>query len=68
MQDAFESVRVVDRMKACEIVGISDRTLDRMIARGDAPPATKLSARRIGYRISDLKEWLDGRRQDVKAA
>jgi hypothetical protein len=33
-----------------------------MRARGEAPPITKLSERRIGYRVIDLKEWLDARR------
>lgn len=64
----FESVRVVDRPTAVKIIGVSDRTFDRMIERGEAPPATQLSLRRIGYRICDLKAWLDARRQIPKAA
>ena len=58
----FDSVRVVDEPTAIEIVGVSPRTWDRMIARGEAPPKTRLSERRIGYRIADLKAWLDARR------
>jgi predicted DNA-binding transcriptional regulator AlpA len=62
MSDAFDLVRVVDEQTAIMLTGVSPRTWDRMRARGEAPPATKLSERRIGYRISDLKEWLDARR------
>jgi predicted DNA-binding transcriptional regulator AlpA len=63
MPDNFESVRVVDESTAIEIVGVSSRTWDRMRARGDLPPKTRLSANRIGYRLTDLKEWLDRRRE-----
>jgi predicted DNA-binding transcriptional regulator AlpA len=58
----FDSVRVVDEPTAIKLVGVSPRTWDRMRARGETPPVTKLSARRIGYRVSDLAKWLDARR------
>jgi predicted DNA-binding transcriptional regulator AlpA len=60
--DTLDSVRVVDELTAIMIVGVSPRTWDRLRARGEAPPATRLSERRIGYRIVDLKDWLDARR------
>jgi predicted DNA-binding transcriptional regulator AlpA len=62
MSDAFDLVRVVDEQTAIMLTGVSPRTWDRLRARGEAPPATKLSERRIGYRIIDLKNWLDARR------
>lgn len=62
MSDAFDLVRVVDEQTAIMLTGVSPRTWDRLRARGEAPPATKLSERRIGYRIVDLKNWLDARR------
>jgi predicted DNA-binding transcriptional regulator AlpA len=62
MSDAFDLVRVVDEQTAIMLTGVSPRTWDRLRARGEAPPATKLSERRIGYRIVDLKAWLDARR------
>jgi predicted DNA-binding transcriptional regulator AlpA len=61
--DPFESVRVVDRPTAIAVTGISPRTWDRLEARGETPPKTRLSSNRIGYRISDLKAWLDARRE-----
>jgi predicted DNA-binding transcriptional regulator AlpA len=63
MSDSFESVRVVDEPTAIEIVGVSPRTWDRMKARGELPTKTRLSTNRVGYRLIDIKEWLDRRRE-----
>jgi predicted DNA-binding transcriptional regulator AlpA len=60
--DNLDSVRVVDEPTAIMLTGVSPRTWDRLRARGETPPITKLSARRIGYRLIDLKAWLDARR------
>jgi predicted DNA-binding transcriptional regulator AlpA len=60
--DTLDSVRVVDEQTAIMLTGVSPRTWDRMRARGETPPHTKLSERRIGYRLVDLKAWLDSRR------
>jgi predicted DNA-binding transcriptional regulator AlpA len=62
MSDAFDLVRVVDEPTAIMLVGVSPRTWDRLRAKGDIPPITKLGDRRIGYRLLDLKAWLDARR------
>jgi len=62
MLDDFDSVRVVDEPTAILLTGVSPRTWDRLRARGDVPPITKLSDRRVGYRLIDLKAWLDKRR------
>jgi predicted DNA-binding transcriptional regulator AlpA len=60
--DPFEAVRVVDEPTAAQLAGVSPRTWDRMRARGETPPVTQLSPRRIGYRLTDLRAWLDSRR------
>jgi predicted DNA-binding transcriptional regulator AlpA len=36
-----------------------------MKQRGDVPPKTQLSERRVGYRVCDVEEWLDKRRRQV---
>jgi predicted DNA-binding transcriptional regulator AlpA len=59
-----DSVRVIDRAQAIEAVGLSWNTWERMEERGETPPVTKLSKRRIGYRVVDLQKWLDARRRD----
>jgi predicted DNA-binding transcriptional regulator AlpA len=58
----LDLVRVVDEPTALSLIGLSVDTWDRLKAKGETPPATRLSARRIGYRVTDLKEWLDARR------
>jgi hypothetical protein len=67
LQD-LENVRVVDEPTAIRLVGVSPRTWDTLRARGEAPPHTQISRRRIGYRIVDLRAWLDSRRVTPTAA
>ena len=50
-QDNFDSVRVVDV-----------ETAMRLSKRGELPVQTRLSEYRVGYRISDIRAWLDARR------
>jgi predicted DNA-binding transcriptional regulator AlpA len=61
------SLRVFDRPATLKLLGMSDRTFDRLVAKGEAPPKIQLSTRRVGYRASDLKDWLDQRRQQKTA-
>jgi len=65
MSDPLDLVRVVDEPTAIMLVGVSPRTWDRLRAKGDVPPITKRGDRRIGYRLVDLKAWLDARRVTV---
>jgi hypothetical protein len=61
-EDFLDSVRVIGKAEAIKIANVSLRTWDRMEAAGETPPKTQLSERRIGYRIVDLRAWLDRRR------
>jgi predicted DNA-binding transcriptional regulator AlpA len=63
MADDLDEIRVLTRSDTIRMVGLSDRTWDRLEAAGDTPPKTRISQGRIGYRVSDLKEWLDRRRE-----
>ena len=65
--DEFEGVRVISREEAARLVDVSSDTWDRMEKRGETPPITRLSQRRIGYRVIDLRKWLDGRREVTPA-
>ena len=58
----LESVRIISRADAIKLTNISSRTWDRMERAGMLPPKTQISERRIGYRLIDLKAWLDARR------
>jgi predicted DNA-binding transcriptional regulator AlpA len=57
-----DAVKVVDEPTAIQLVGLSLSTWDRMRARGETPPITRLSPNRIGYRLIDIAKWLDARR------
>jgi len=61
--DDLDSVRVLKRADAIRACGLSDRTFERLEQLGDGPPKTRLSPGRIGYRVCDLKAWLDKRRE-----
>jgi predicted DNA-binding transcriptional regulator AlpA len=68
MSDVLEDIRVLTRTEARQAVGVSDRTWDRMEERGETPPKTQISPGRIGYRLIDVKTWLDRRRRGEAAA
>jgi predicted DNA-binding transcriptional regulator AlpA len=52
---------IVSREQASVILGVSIDTLKRLVAAGKGPPRIKVSEKRVGYRISDLKAWLEQR-------
>jgi predicted DNA-binding transcriptional regulator AlpA len=60
---APDLVRVLSEPETVEALGLSRRTWDRLKSLGDTPAKTRLSEGRIGYRVSDLAEWLDARRK-----
>ena len=53
--------RVVTENEAAAILGFSKDTLRREFRAGRAPPRVKLSARRIGYRLSAIYRFLEQR-------
>jgi predicted DNA-binding transcriptional regulator AlpA len=53
---------VVPRKTAVALVGLSESTFDRVCRQGAGPPAVRLSARRVGFRLSDLMAWIADRR------
>ena len=62
MNDDLKTIRVLSRPKTIEVLGVSERTFERLEAAGDVPPKTRLSEGRVGYRVSDIEEWLERRR------
>ncbi len=47
--------------EAARYVGMSRPTIDRWRKAGKFPKALQLGAQAIGWRRSDLDDWLDGR-------
>ena len=60
-QDNLDDLRVISEPEAIRLVGVSRPTWSRMRQRGEAPPKVQISRHRIGYRIRDLREWIEGR-------
>jgi predicted DNA-binding transcriptional regulator AlpA len=53
--------RVVAYPVAAAICGCSAATLRREVDRGTGPRQVRLGNRRVGFRISDLQQWLESR-------
>ncbi|MGE0650798.1 MAG: helix-turn-helix transcriptional regulator [Alphaproteobacteria bacterium] len=53
--------RVVTEADAAALLSISVPQLRRLRRAGTAPAHVRLSARRLGYRLSAIAAWLDGR-------
>jgi predicted DNA-binding transcriptional regulator AlpA len=53
--------RILSRREAAEQLGVHVLTLDRMHAAGTGPKRVRISARRVGYRQSDIAAWLQCR-------
>jgi predicted DNA-binding transcriptional regulator AlpA len=62
VEDSLDLIRVVSRREAIKAANLSERTWERLEAKGDVPPKTQLSEGRIGYRVIDIVAWLDKRR------
>jgi predicted DNA-binding transcriptional regulator AlpA len=62
-----DELKVYTKRETQKLIGLSGRTWDRLEARGETPPKTRLSLNRIGYRAGDIKDWLDARREAVGA-
>ena len=56
-----ELLRVLSRRQTIELVGVSEKTWERLEAAGDIPIKTQLSQGRVGYRLDHIKRWLDAR-------
>jgi predicted DNA-binding transcriptional regulator AlpA len=59
----LDELKVYTKRETQKLVGLSGRTWDRLEARGETPAKTRLSLNRIGYRASDIRQWLDARRE-----
>ena len=51
MAEGLNAIRVLTETELCRTLGISNKTFERMRYRGDVPPKTQLSDRRVGYRV-----------------
>ena len=57
--------RILRRPEVEARVGIGRSTIYAWIANGDFPPPVKLGERLVGWRESDVKDWLASRELKV---
>jgi predicted DNA-binding transcriptional regulator AlpA len=53
--------RLITERAAAEILGISPDTLRRLNGRGEGPSRRKISPRRVGYKVSEVEAYRDGK-------
>ncbi|MFN7308646.1 MAG: helix-turn-helix transcriptional regulator [Acetobacteraceae bacterium] len=58
----------LSRREAARHLGVSPRTLDRLVAAGDGPAYVRAGARRMVFRLNDLDAWQAARRFQHRAA
>jgi predicted DNA-binding transcriptional regulator AlpA len=63
--DDLDSIRVLTRAETLKAVGVSSMTWWRMEQDKETPPKTRLSEGRFGYRLIDVREWLNKRREEA---
>jgi predicted DNA-binding transcriptional regulator AlpA len=57
--------RIISERIAAEILGISADTLRRLSGRNEGPLRRKISPRRIGYKVSEVEAYRDGKLQSA---
>jgi predicted DNA-binding protein (UPF0251 family) len=58
---AVDDLRVLTISQAAEIIGISVWTLQRLIKAGKGPIITRISDRRRGINIGNIRRWQQSR-------
>ena len=56
--DEFRLIRLPEVLHVC---GISRSALYEMIARGDFPRPVRIGSRSVGWRLRDIRTWIDKR-------
>jgi prophage regulatory protein len=52
---------MVDREQAAHALGVSQRTLENLVATGDLPPPRKISKLRVGWLWRELQAFAESR-------
>ena len=60
----LESSRLISRKKVAELIGFSERTLDRKTREGTFPPRYVIG-RSVYYRFAEVIEWIEQRRTEA---
>lgn len=52
---------MVDRELAAKALGVSERTLENLVAAGELPPPRKISKQRVGWLWRELQDFAESR-------
>ncbi|MFZ5618835.1 MAG: helix-turn-helix transcriptional regulator [Pseudomonadota bacterium] len=58
-----EQNRLLDEDEAADFLGLSPRTLQGLRVKGGGPDYIKIGSRAVRYRLSDLEDFIEDRRQ-----
>jgi len=61
LDELLVDMKILNFNETAHILGICLRTLKDLRQKGAGPRATILSTGRIGFRVKDIREWLDSR-------
>ena len=51
----------LNREETAKFVGLSDTTMEQLVRVGEFPKPRQLSAKRVGWLVSELQAWADSR-------
>jgi predicted DNA-binding transcriptional regulator AlpA len=54
---------LLTKVEVAQLLRVSVRTLDRMLAAGDGPPPILLPSGRRRWRRGDVEQWIETRRR-----
>ena len=58
MDKQLEERRIVRREEVSKLTGIARATIYKKVKDGSFPPPIRLGARSVGWRLSDIDDWL----------
>lgn len=61
MQPLHVPPLLVARERAADVLGVSERTLEGLVAAGEIPPPRKISKGRVGWLWRELVEFAESR-------
>lgn len=61
----MKNLKIIRVKELCRLISVSPTTLWRMEKRGELPPRIKISTRAVGWRESDIEEWLESRSEPL---
>lgn len=62
----MKNLSLIRPNQLADLLSISIPTLYRMISNGELPPKVRIGKRAVGWRRSQIEEWMDERTEEPK--